>query len=117
MVLDTSTVLAILLDEPERPLYTQAIEDADARWMSTATFVETSIVIDARYGTYGLQDLDVLIERAGIELVPVDAAQAASGPAGLGQFGKGRHPAALQLRGLLQLRTGGHDGAATPLQG
>ena len=43
MVVDTSALLAILQDEPERRRFNEAIEEADSRVMSLATFVEVSI--------------------------------------------------------------------------
>ncbi|MEZ5286568.1 MAG: type II toxin-antitoxin system VapC family toxin [Vicinamibacterales bacterium] len=50
MVIDTSALVAILQREPERRRFIEAIEDADTRSMSVATFVEISIVIEARCG-------------------------------------------------------------------
>lgn len=76
MVIDTSALLAILQDEPERRAFNEAIEGAESRRMSTATFVETSIIIESRYGAEGLRDLDLLISNAAIDLVPVDTEQA-----------------------------------------
>ena len=61
MVIDTSAVLAILQNEPERRRFAEAIEAADTRWMSSATWVESSIVIEARYGSDGLRDFDRLM--------------------------------------------------------
>ena len=75
MVIDTSALVAILQDEPERSTYIDAIEMADSRLMSLATWVEISIVIDARHGAEGARDLDYFIDRASIEMVPVDAEQ------------------------------------------
>jgi hypothetical protein len=49
MVIDTSAVLAILQDEPERRAFNEAIEAADSRSLSVASFVEASIVIEARF--------------------------------------------------------------------
>lgn len=95
MVIDTSALLAILLDEPERRRLNEAIEAADSKRMSVATFVEVSIVLETRYGAEGVRDLDLLIERAGIELVPVDAEQARVARSAFGRYGKGRHRAAL----------------------
>jgi ribonuclease VapC len=95
MVIDTSAVMAILQDEPERRSFTEAIEEADSRRMSTASFVETSIVVEMRYGTDGVGDLDLFLSRADIELVPVDAGQALVARRALTSFGKGRHPAGL----------------------
>jgi ribonuclease VapC len=97
MVVDTSALLAILQDEPERRRFNEALESADSRLMSVATFVETSIVIESRYGAEGLRDLDLLLERAGLELVPVDVEQARAARAAYSRFGKGRHPAALNF--------------------
>jgi ribonuclease VapC len=95
MVIDTSALLAILQDEPERRAYNEAIEAAERRSMSTATFVETSIVIEARHGAEGLRDLDALVAAAEIELVPVDAEQAQIARVAFSRFGRGRHPAGL----------------------
>jgi len=64
MVIDTSALLAILQDEPERRTFNEAIEAAETRLMSTATLVETSIVIESRYGAEGSRDLDSLIAKA-----------------------------------------------------
>jgi ribonuclease VapC len=95
MVIDTSALLAILQDEPERGSFNSAIEAADSRRMSAATWVEISIVIETRYGAEGLAGLDLFVDRAGIELVPVDLDQARAARRAYSRFGKGRHPAGL----------------------
>ena len=95
MVLDTSALVAILQRERERRAFIEAIEAADVRQMSVATFVEISIVIETRYGAEGLRDLDHFIGRAGIELVPVDAEQGTLARSAFSRFGKGRHRAGL----------------------
>jgi ribonuclease VapC len=95
MVVDTSALVAILQREPERRVFIEAIEAADARLASVATFVEISIVIEARHGAEGLRDLDHFISRAGIELVPVDAEHGKVACGAFSRFGKGRHRAGL----------------------
>jgi ribonuclease VapC len=95
MVIDTSALLAILLDEPERRTFNEAIEAAESRRMSTATFVEVSIVIESRFGAEGIRDLDLFIERSGISLAPVDSEQAQTARRAYSRFGKGRHRAGL----------------------
>jgi ribonuclease VapC len=95
MVIDASGLLAILLDEPERRAFNEAIEAADARAMSVATLVELSIVLESRSGAEGLRDLDLFVVRAGIELVPVDLEQAHEARRAFSRFGRGRHPAGL----------------------
>jgi ribonuclease VapC len=97
MVLDTSALLAILQGEPERRAFIEAIQDAESCLLSTASLVETSIVIEARYGAEGTRDLDLFVKRAGIELVPVDADQAEIARRGFSRFGKGRHRAAMNF--------------------
>ena len=95
MVLDTSAVLAILQREPERRSFLEAIEAADSTRLSIASFVESSIVIESRYGAEGLRDLDRFISRASIELIPVDREQGQLARSAFSRFGKGRHRAGL----------------------
>ncbi len=97
MVIDTSALLAILQDEPERRLYNERIETAAVRRLSTASFVEASIVIEARYGPPGLLAFDRLLHVADILLVEVDAAQASAARTAFSNYGKGRHPAGLNF--------------------
>jgi len=97
MVIDTSAMIAVLQDEPERRRLTEAIEAADARLMSTASFVEASIVRHARHGRDGVRDLDLLISDAAVELVPVDSEQADAAREAFFRFGKGNHAAGLNF--------------------
>lgn len=95
MVIDTSALVAILQNEPERRTLIETIEAADSRLISVATWVEISIVIETRYGAEGLRDLDRFTTRAGIDTVPVDAEQGQVARDAFSRFGKGRHRAGL----------------------
>jgi ribonuclease VapC len=95
MVIDTSAVLAILQNEPERRAFNEAIEAAESRSLSAASFVETSMIVESRYGSDGMRDLDLFIAKAQIELIAVDVEQAHLARQAFRQFGKGRHPAGL----------------------
>ncbi|HEX5759031.1 MAG TPA: type II toxin-antitoxin system VapC family toxin [Thermoanaerobaculia bacterium] len=95
MVIDTSALLAILRDEPERRAFNEAIEAAESRAMSAATFVEVSIVVEARHGAEGLRDLDLFLAKASIEVVDVDVEQARVARTAFSRFGRGRHAAGL----------------------
>jgi len=97
MVLDTSALLAVLQDEAERRSFNEAIEAADSVALSVASFVETSIVIDARHGAEGLRALDRFIERSGIVVAGVDLEQGRAARDAFSRFGKGRHAAALNF--------------------
>lgn len=95
MVVDTSAIVAVLLNEANAPRITQAIETGSPRLFSAANLLAASIVIDGRKGEAGGRELDLLIYRADIEIVPVDQDQAEIARIAWRRFGKGRHPAAL----------------------
>ena len=95
MVLDTSALLVLLLDEPEADAYRAVLEDDETRLVSAATLLETSIVIEARKGEAGGRELDLLVHKAGIDVVPVDAEQVAEARRAYRRFGRGRHAAGL----------------------
>jgi ribonuclease VapC len=97
MVIDTSALLAILQDEPERRAFNEAIEAADSRSLSVASLVEASIVIEVRFGAEGVGHLDRFLDRAGVALVAVDVEQGKLARQAFSRFGKGRHPAGLNF--------------------
>ena len=97
MVIDTSALVAILQDEPERRVFNETIEAAESRHVSAATLVETSIVIETRYGSEGLRDLDLYLIKAGLEICPVDVNQANAARRAYHLYGRGRHAAGLNF--------------------
>jgi len=97
MVIDTSALVAILQDEPERGAFNESIEAADRRSMSVVSFVEASTILETRFGPDGVRALDLVIAKADIELVPVDAEQAHAARTAFRAYGKRRHPAGLNF--------------------
>jgi len=98
VIIDTSAIIAILSDEPERQAFNKAIEEsAGACLMSTATFVEASLVIESSRGYDGLRDFDLLLATAAIGLVAVDIEQAHIARQAFRQYGKRRHKAGLNF--------------------
>ena len=95
MVLDTSALVAILAGEPESRRSILAIEAVESRLISAATLVETSTIIESRYGAEGVRDLDLFLVRAEIETVAFDSEQGAVARRAFPRFGKGRHRAGL----------------------
>jgi ribonuclease VapC len=95
MVLDTSALLAMLLNEPEADLFRLAIESDPVRLISAANLLETAIVIEARVGEAGGRELDLLVRKAAIDVVVVDGEQVELARHGYRQFGKGHHVAGL----------------------
>ncbi len=97
MVLDTSALLVLLLDEPEAEAYRAVLEDDATRLVSAATLLEAGIVVEARKGEAGGRELDLLIHKAEIDVVPVDAEQVVEARRAYRRFGRGRHAAGLNL--------------------
>jgi ribonuclease VapC len=95
MVIDTSALLAVLLNESEAAAFRLAIQADPVRLLSAATLVETAIVIEARVGEAGGRELDRLLQKAAVEVVAVDAEQAELARLAFRTFGKGRHAAGL----------------------
>ncbi len=97
MVIDTSAVIAILEGEAGAERLIAAVESAGARRMSAASLVEAGIVLQARYGDHGERELDLLVQRARIDVIAVTEDHAEVARRGFRRFGKGRHPAALNF--------------------
>ncbi len=89
MVIDTSALVAILLDEPEAARLTQAIDAAPVRILGAPTLVEAVAVLIARKGDTGEIALDALLRRLEIEVVPLSINAAAFARVGFKRFGKG----------------------------
>lgn len=97
MVIDTSALVAILLQEPEARSFAEAIQGDSRRLLGAANLFETAIVIEVRRGEHGVAALDLLVHTAGIEVVPLTKDHVAFARHAWRQFGKGRHPAALNF--------------------
>ncbi len=97
MVIDTSALIAILSLEPEAARLAQAIEADATRLISAATLLEAGIVMEARLGSAGGTQLDLLVAKAGLVIEPVTADQSAIAREAWRRFGKGRHMAGLNF--------------------
>ena len=99
MVIDTSALVAVLLNEPGAPRISEAIELASVRLLSVANFLEAAMVIESRKGEAAGRELDLALYRATIEVVPVDQDQAEIARLAWRRYGKGRHTAGLNYGG------------------
>jgi len=97
MVVDSSALLAICLEEPEHATFTAAIMSGDDARMGAPNFIEAMIVIEARRGEPGGRELDWIANNLGLAIVPFDAGHIAAAREGFRRFGKGRHRAALNF--------------------
>jgi ribonuclease VapC len=97
MVLDTSAVLAIFLNEAEREAFLEAMIAAPRRLISVANVLEAGIVLEARKGETAGRELDLFLHAAAVELVSVDAEQMELARVAYRRYGKGRNPAGLNF--------------------
>jgi ribonuclease VapC len=97
MVLDTSSILAILLNEPEAALFAEIMSKSQRRLISAGTLLELMIVIETKKGEVGGRELDLLLHRLKTDVVPFDGEQAEIARIAWRQFGKGNHPAGLNF--------------------
>ncbi|MFZ6005832.1 MAG: type II toxin-antitoxin system VapC family toxin [Actinomycetota bacterium] len=97
IVVDTSAAVAILLSESQAEPLLAALDDADPRLMSAATFVELGAVLEAKLHPAGAGIAARFVDDGGIEVVAFDQTQADRALEGWRRFGKGPHRAALNL--------------------
>lgn len=97
MIVDSSALLAVLNRELDAERYETAILEATRCRISVANLLETSIVVESRGGAEAGHELDEFLELAEIEPTPVTAEHLAAARQAWRQFGKGRHPAALNF--------------------
>ena len=95
MVIDTSAIIAILINEPAADRLVAAIEGDRTRLVSAATVVEASLVVLGRYGEAGDPQLDRLLRSIDAEVESIDEEQVALARDAALRFGRGRHAAAL----------------------
>ena len=97
MIVDTSAIVAILRREPEGDAFFERVLDAERPAMSAVALVEASLVIEGRGGRAAGARLDRFLARAGVEIVAVTADTARLAREAWRIWGKGNHPARLNL--------------------
>jgi ribonuclease VapC len=97
MVVDASALTAVFFMEPDAPRFLDALQGASYACISAANFLEIAIVINNADGPEQMLDLDLFLTEAGVEIVPVTAAQARLAREAYRRFGKGNHPAKLNF--------------------
>ena len=65
--------------------------------LSSPGYVEASIVLGTKHGQQGVENLNLLIAALSITVVPFTIEQAQLASAAFLRFGKGRHPAKLNM--------------------
>jgi ribonuclease VapC len=73
------------------------LQNAPTKRMSAANLVEAGIILQARYGDHGERELDLFVQRANLEIMPVTQEHAEYARSAYRRFGRGPHPAGLNF--------------------
>lgn len=97
IVVDSSALLAIYLDEPEADPFVDAIMSADAPSIGAPNFLEACLVADIRHGEAGTRELDRIVASLDLRVIAFDASHVQAARDAFRRYGKGRHAAALNF--------------------
>jgi len=97
VIVDSSTIIAILRNEPDAAAIAQALQQAPILRISAVTFVEAAVVADNDRNPLLSRRFDNLIRDAQMLVEPISARQAEIARQAFRDFGKGHHKAGLNL--------------------
>ena len=97
MILDSSALVAIVLQEHAAERLLQRMRDASYLAIGAATLLETGIVLSARLHDDARGLLARVLQESGITVVDVTEAHFGVAMDAWLRYGKGRHPAALNF--------------------
>lgn len=97
MIVDSSALVAILFKEADAAAFASALRDAQACAVAAPTVVEATIVAEGRAGPGMAGELDDLLRAVDADVVAFTAEHAALARDAWRRYGKGRHPAGLNL--------------------
>ena len=101
IVVDTSALIAMLLNEPERRKFADAIKKAQQALVSSATIVEARMVAYGKGGPERVRVLDGIIESLGLQIIPLGIEEIEIAHSAFVTYGKGNgHPAQLNFGDL-----------------
>ncbi|HVA24379.1 MAG TPA: type II toxin-antitoxin system VapC family toxin [Chloroflexota bacterium] len=105
MIIDTSAIVALIRDEPEAPNLAVHLERAATVGVGSPTLVETGIVLCGRLGPAGETLLARFVEEREILVIPFGQEHWPVAISAFLRFGKGRHPARLNLADCMSYAT------------
>ena len=98
-------------------MFSDALADAGVRLMSCVNALETAVVVSSRKGPCGVRELDLLLHRAEFEVVPFTADHLRLARDAYERYGKGRHPAGLNLGDCCAYALARHTGESLLFKG
>ena len=97
MIIDTSAVIAVIGKGPGHEQIIHRLAGSSYKGMGAPTRLETGIVLLARFGPRGKTALARFLQENRVDVVPFGDAHVDAALDAFSQFGKGRHPAALNF--------------------
>ncbi len=97
MIVDSSAVLAIILDEPDARRYEMAMAAAGNRRIGSPNWVEVALVIEGRADAMLRDRFDAFANKLELTVAPFLPAHASEAREAWVRFGRGRHPAKLNF--------------------
>jgi ribonuclease VapC len=97
MILDSSAVVAVVLSEPGSEELLRQMRAADALGIGAPTLAETLIVLARRLGGDPSRRLRELLMELDVDVTPFGEEHSYAALKAYLRYGKGRHPAALNL--------------------
>ncbi|WP_206795853.1 type II toxin-antitoxin system VapC family toxin [Amycolatopsis sp. MtRt-6] len=97
MIIDSSAIVAILRREPDHELLEERLAEANEVKIGAPTLVEVGVVLTAKLGGRGRLVLARFLQDNEIKTVPFTEKHAEAAIDAFSQYGKGRHPAKLNM--------------------
>lgn len=98
MIIDSSAIMAIVRNEPERQAFITAIADASRRLLAAPNLLEAAIVVERLGDPTLVREFDTVLADLQVESVPFTAAHAQIARDAYRDFGKASgHPAQLNF--------------------
>lgn len=97
MIIDSSAIVAILRQEPDHALLEERLAEADHVGIGAPTLVEVGVVLTTRLGGRGRLVLARFLQDNHIQTVSFTDEHAEVAIDAFSQYGKGRHPAKLNM--------------------
>lgn len=97
---DASAIVAFILAEPEAAMLAAALDRGEPAFTSPVAVYEASLAVARANGapvSVAQKDVRQTLQRMDIAIVEIDDEQASLALAAFERFGKGRHPAALNM--------------------
>ena len=120
MMIETSAILAILLNETERAAFVGKIEKATAPMTTAVAVAEAAMAFASRTDispSRALAIIEAFLVEADIDIVAFTPAMVAHATDARERFGRGRHPAALNFGDCLSYGAARHHGVTLLYKG